>query len=94
MTKNDNENNTAYGISELTPTNSVNINQSDITYNPTTTPIWTNGILNRIEKLQEMQNTENKGKYSTSSTDNPYISMYNDVPTKNSEWYKHMLALS
>ena len=47
-----------------------------------------------IEKLQEMQNTENKGKYSTSSTDNPYISMYNDVPTKNSEWYKHMLALS
>ena len=47
-----------------------------------------------IEKLQEMQNIENKGKYSTSSTDNPYISMYNDVPTKNSEWYKHMLALS
>ena len=47
-----------------------------------------------IEKLQDMQNTENKGKYSTSSTDNPYISMYNDVPTKNSEWYKHMLALS
>ena len=47
-----------------------------------------------IEKLQEMQNTENKGKYSASSTDNPYISMYNDVPTKNSEWYKHMLALS
>ena len=47
-----------------------------------------------IEKLQDMQNIENKGKYSTSSTDNPYISMYNDVPTKNSEWYKHMLALS
>lgn len=47
-----------------------------------------------IEKLQEMQNTENKGKYSTSSTDNPYISMYNDVPTRNSEWYKHMLAIS
>ena len=47
-----------------------------------------------IEKLQDMQNTENKGKYSTSSTDNPYISIYNDVPTKNSEWYKHMLALS
>ena len=47
-----------------------------------------------IEKLQEMQNTENKGKYSTSSTDNPYISMYNDVPTKNSKWYKHMLAIS
>ena len=41
-----------------------------------------------------MKNTENNGKYSTSSTDNPYISMYNDVPTKNSEWYKHMLALS
>ena len=55
MTKNDNENNTAYGISALTPTNSVNISQSDITYNPTT-PIWTNGILNRIEKLQEMTN--------------------------------------
>ena len=51
MTKNDNENNTAYGISALTPTNSVNISQSDITYNPIT-PIWTNGILNRIENLQ------------------------------------------
>ena len=47
-----------------------------------------------IEKLQEMHNAENQGKYSTSSTDNPYISMYNDVPAKNSEWYKHMLALS
>ena len=55
MTKNDNENNTTYGISALTPTNSVNIGQSDITYNPTT-PIWTNGILNRIENLQEMTN--------------------------------------
>ena len=55
MTKNDNENNTAYGISALTPTNSVNNNQSDITYNPTT-PIWTNGVLNRIENLQEMSN--------------------------------------
>ena len=55
MTKNDNENNTTYGISALTPTNSVNISQSDITYNPTT-PIWTNGILNRIENLQEMTN--------------------------------------
>ena len=55
MTKNNNENNTAYGISELTPTNSVNISQSDITYNPTT-PIWTNGILNRIENLQGLIN--------------------------------------
>lgn len=55
MTKNDNENNTTYGISALTPTNSVNISQSDITYNPTT-PIWTNGILNRIENLQEITN--------------------------------------
>ena len=53
MTKNDNS--TTYGISALTPTNSVNISQSDITYNPTT-PIWTNGILNRIENLQEMTN--------------------------------------
>ena len=53
MTKNDNS--TTYGISALTPTNSVNISQSDITYNPTT-PIWTNGVLNRIENLQEMTN--------------------------------------
>ena len=51
MTKNDNENNITYGISTLTPSNSVNISQSDITYNPIT-PIWTNGILNRIENLQ------------------------------------------
>ena len=40
MTKNDNS--TTYGISMLTPINSVNIGQSGITYNPNT-QIWTNG---------------------------------------------------
>ena len=53
MTKNDNS--TTYGISALTPTNSVNINQSDITYIPTV-PIWSNGILNKFENLQELIN--------------------------------------
>ena len=42
MTKNNNENSTTYGISTLTPSNSVNIGQSGITYNPNT-QIWTNG---------------------------------------------------
>ena len=50
MTKNDNENNITYGISTLTPTNSVNISQNGITYIPST-PIWSNGVLNRIENL-------------------------------------------
>ena len=50
MTKNDNENNITYDISTLTPSNSVNISQNDITYIPST-PIWSNGVLNRIENL-------------------------------------------
>ena len=54
MTKNDNENNTTYGISALTPNNSVNIGQSGI-YNPTT-PVWTNGVLNKFENLQGLVN--------------------------------------
>ena len=49
MTKNDNS--TTYGISALTPNNSVNISQNGITYIPST-PIWSNGVLNRIEYLQ------------------------------------------
>ena len=49
MTKNDNS--TTYGISALTPNNSVNIGQNGITYIPST-PIWSNGVLNRIEYLQ------------------------------------------
>ena len=51
MTKNDNS--TTYGISTLTPTNSVNISQNGITYIPST-PIWSNGVLNRIENLQNL----------------------------------------
>ena len=51
MTKNDNS--TTYGISALTPTNSVNISQNDITYIQST-PIWSNGVLNRIEHLQNL----------------------------------------
>ena len=50
MTKNDNENNITYGISTLTPSNSVTISQNGITYIPST-PIWSNGVLNKIENL-------------------------------------------
>lgn len=50
MTKNNNENNITYGISTLTPSNSVNISQNDITYIQST-PIWSNGVLNKIENL-------------------------------------------
>ena len=49
-----------------------------------------------IEEIRARQESENK-KYDTdrnNSTDNPYISIYNDVPTKNSNWYRHQLALS
>ena len=49
-----------------------------------------------IEEIRARQESENK-KYDTdrnNSTDNPLYSMYNDVPTKNSNWYRHQLALS
>ena len=49
-----------------------------------------------IEEIRSRQESENK-KYDTdrnNSTDNPLYSMYNDVPTKNSNWYRHQLALS
>ena len=52
MAKNDNS--TTYGISVLAPNNSVNISQSGI-YNPTT-PVWTNGVLNKFENLQGLVN--------------------------------------
>ena len=52
MAKNDNI--TTYGISVLTPNNSVNISQSGI-YNPTTL-VWTNGVLNKFENLQGLVN--------------------------------------
>ena len=52
MAKNDNS--TTYGISVLAPNNSVNIGQSGI-YNPTT-PVWTNGVLNKFENLQGLVN--------------------------------------
>ena len=53
MAKNDNENRTTYGISALTSAQSVNIGRSDIT-----TSIWTNGILNKFENLQELTNDD------------------------------------
>ena len=49
-----------------------------------------------INEIRTRQESENK-KYDTdrnNSTDNPLYSMYNDVPTKNSNWYRHQLALS
>ena len=52
MAKNDNS--TTYGISVLAPNNNVNIGQSGI-YNPTT-PVWTNGVLNKFENLQGLVN--------------------------------------
>ena len=50
----ENDNSTTYGISVLAPNNSVNIGQSGI-YNPTT-PVWTNGVLNKFENLQGLVN--------------------------------------
>lgn len=50
-----------------------------------------------IDELREMREKERKfdtGENNSVSTTNPYVSMFNDVPTKDSNWYKYRLALS
>lgn len=50
-----------------------------------------------IDELKEMREKERKfdtGENSSASTSNPYVSMFNDVPTKDSNWYRYRLALS
>ena len=50
-----------------------------------------------IDELKEMREKERKfdtGENNSVSTTNPYVSMFNDVPTKDSNWYKYRLALS
>ena len=34
------------------------------------------------------------GENNSVSTKNPYVSMFDDVPTKDANWYRHRLALS
>lgn len=50
-----------------------------------------------IQELEDQRRRESRfdtGDNDSVSTKNPYVSMYNDVPTKNSDWYKHRLGLS
>ena len=50
-----------------------------------------------IDELKEMRAKESKfdtGENNSVSTKNPYVSMFDDVPTKDANWYRHRLALS
>ena len=51
-----------------------------------------------IDELKDMKNKERRFDTSvddeSASTSNPYVSMFNSVPTKNAEWYKRMLSLT
>ena len=51
-----------------------------------------------IDELKDMKSKEKRFDTSvddeSSSTSNPYVSMFNSVPTKNAEWYKRMLSLT
>lgn len=50
-----------------------------------------------IDELKEMRKRETRfdtGDNEGVSTANPYISMFNDVPTKNIDWYKNRLRLA
>lgn len=51
-----------------------------------------------IDELKDMMSKEKRFDTSvddeSASTSNPYVSMFNSVPTKNAEWYKRMLSLT
>ena len=51
-----------------------------------------------INELKDMKSKEKRFDTSvddeSASTSNPYVSMFNSVPTKNAEWYKRMLSLT
>lgn len=51
-----------------------------------------------IDELKDMKSKEKRFDTSvddeSASTSNPYVSMFNSVPTKNAEWYKRMLSLT
>ena len=51
-----------------------------------------------IDELKDMKNKERRFDTSvddeSASTSNPYLSMFNSVPTKNAEWYRRMLSLT
>ena len=50
-----------------------------------------------IDELKEMRAKESKfdtGENNSASTKNPYVSIYNDIPTKDANWYRHRLAMS
>lgn len=51
-------------------------------------------VIDELKAMREREGKFDTGLDSSASTTNPYVSMYNDVPTKNSNWYINRLALS
>lgn len=55
---------------------------------------YNNQVIDELKARKEAEGKFDTGLDSSASTTNPYVSVYNDVPTKDANWYKHRLALS
>ena len=51
-------------------------------------------IINELKEMRKRESRFDTGDNEGVSTANPYVSMFNDVPTKNIDWYKNMLRLA
>lgn len=51
-------------------------------------------IINELKEMRKRETRFDTGDNEGVSTANPYVSMFNDVPTKNIEWYKNRLRLA
>ena len=55
---------------------------------------FNNQVIDELKDMREREVKFDTGENSSASTRNPYVSMYNDVPTKDANWYRYRLALS
>ena len=57
---------------------------------------FNNQIIDELKDMREKERKFDTGENSSASTRNPYadVAMFDDVPTKNADWYRHRLALS
>lgn len=55
---------------------------------------YNNQVIDELKEMREREGKFDTGENSSSSTRNPYVSMYKDVPTKDANWYRHRLALA
>lgn len=51
-------------------------------------------VIDELKEMREKERNFDTGESNSVSTRNPYVSMFDDVPTKDSNWYRHRLALS